>query len=93
MVIAGTTIIPGLQQQGNAALGYLRSIHLKQENLCYRANTCRQSNVGENTLGNDNSVTGSADQSDKFQRSASPTTLTPDNRTAATTRTATLTVI
>ena len=41
-----------------------RSQHMDQENLCYRANTCRQSNVGQNTLGNDNSVTGFADQSD-----------------------------
>jgi len=41
-----------------------RDQHMDQENLCYRANTCRQSNVGQNTLGNDNSVTGFADQSD-----------------------------
>ena len=41
-----------------------RDQHMGQENLCYRANTCRQSNVGQNTLGNDNSVTGFADQSE-----------------------------
>jgi hypothetical protein len=41
-----------------------RSQHMDQENLCYRSDVCRQSNVGQNTLGNDNSVTGFADQSD-----------------------------
>jgi hypothetical protein len=41
-----------------------RSQHMDQENLCYRSDICRQSNVGQNTLGNDNSVTGFADQSD-----------------------------
>ena len=41
-----------------------RDQHMNQENLCYRTNTCRQSNVGQNTLGNDNSVTGFTDQSD-----------------------------
>ena len=39
-----------------------RSQNMNQENLCYRANVCRQSDVGQNTLGNDNSVTGFADQ-------------------------------
>ena len=38
--------------------------HMNQLNLCYRSNVCRQSNVGQNTLGNDNSVTGFTDQSD-----------------------------
>jgi hypothetical protein len=47
-----------------------RDQHMNQENLCYRTNTCRQSNTGQNTLGNDNSVTGFADQSDNLQQSA-----------------------
>jgi len=51
-----------------------RDQHMNQENLCYRDNTCRQSDVGQNTLGNDNSVTGFADQSDNIQQSAVPTT-------------------
>ena len=38
--------------------------HMNQLNLCYRSNECRQSNVAQNTLGNDNSVTGFADESD-----------------------------
>jgi hypothetical protein len=47
-----------------------RDQHLNQQNLCYRANTCRQSDVGQNTLGNDNQVTGFADQSDNIQQAA-----------------------
>jgi Prealbumin-like fold domain len=72
-----------------------RDQHMNQENLCYRDNTCRQSNTGQNTLGNDNSVTGFADQSDNLQQSAAaPTTAnqtTPTPTPAPTT--ATLTVI
>jgi predicted Rdx family selenoprotein len=58
-----------------------RDQHMDQENLCYRANTCRQSNVGQNTLGNDNSVTGFADQSDNIPQAASSTPVTPGNQT------------
>ncbi len=36
---------------------------ISQKNLCFRSNTCRQSAVGQNTIGDDNSVTGFADQS------------------------------
>ena len=56
MVIVGTTLTPVVQQQVKAAL-QVRSQHMNQQNLCYRNNTCRQSNVGQNTLGNDNQVT------------------------------------
>jgi hypothetical protein len=51
---------------------------MDQENLCYRANTCRQANDGQNTLGNDNSVTGFTDQSDNLQQAATA----PGNNTA-----------
>jgi hypothetical protein len=34
---------------------------ISQKNLCFRSNTCRQSAVGQNTIGDDNSVTGFAD--------------------------------
>jgi hypothetical protein len=61
-----------------------RDQHMDQENLCYRANTCRQSNTGQNTLGNDNSVTGFADQSDNIKQSISPTTPTSANKTTPT---------
>jgi hypothetical protein len=70
MVIVGTTLTPTLQQQVNAAL---KSQHIDQENLCFRSNTCRQSNVGQNTLGNDNQVTGFADQSDNPPQTQTPT--------------------
>jgi cell division septation protein DedD len=50
-----------------------RDQHMNQENLCYRTNTCRQSNAGQNTLGNDNSITGFADQSDNLQQTQTPT--------------------
>jgi hypothetical protein len=36
---------------------------INQDNVCFKSNTCRQSEVGQNTLGNDNQVTGFADQS------------------------------
>jgi hypothetical protein len=78
-----------------------RDQHMYQENLCYRDNTCRQSDVGQNTLGNDNSVTGFADQSDNLKQSAAapitPSTAnqTTGNQTTPTTTpaTGTLTVI
>ena len=40
-----------------------KSQHLNQENLCYRSVVCNNSNVAVQTSGNDNSVTGFADQS------------------------------
>jgi archaellin len=40
-----------------------KSQHLNQENLCYRTIDCRNSNVAQQIIGNDNSVTGFADQS------------------------------
>jgi hypothetical protein len=52
-----------------------RDQHMNQQNLCFRSNTCRQSDVGQNTLGNDNQVTGFADQSDNIQQ------VTPANQT------------
>jgi hypothetical protein len=80
-----------------------RDQHMNQENLCYRTNTCRQSNTGQNTLGNDNSITGFTDQSDNLtQSAAAPITPSTANQTTAnkttptptpTPTTATLTVI
>jgi len=64
-----------------------RDQHMDQENLCYRANTCRQSSVGQETLGNDNSVTGFADQSDNIPQAVAPTQVTPTNQTSANTNT------
>jgi hypothetical protein len=71
-----------------------RDQHMNQENLCYRTNTCRQANDGQNTLGNDNSITGFADQSDNLQQAAAaPTTNTttaPGNSTTPVNSTAPL---
>jgi hypothetical protein len=91
MVIVGTSFTPILQQQVNAAVGQVRSQHMNQENLCFRSITCRQSDVGENTLGNDNSVTGFADQSDNIQQSTTANKATPTPTPTPTT--ASLTVI
>jgi hypothetical protein len=67
---------------------------INQENLCIRSNTCRQSDVGQNTHGNDNQVTGFVDQSDNIQQSAAPTTANQTTPTPTPTpTTATLTVI
>jgi hypothetical protein len=62
IVIMGTTTpIPGLKHQANAAS--LRQ-HANLINHCYRSNLCRQSNVHQGTLGNDNQITGFNDESD-----------------------------
>ena len=76
---------------------------MNQENICFRTHTCRQSDVGQNTLGNDNSITGFADQSDNIQQSATVTPTTANKTTSTPTSnptptstpptTATLTVI
>jgi hypothetical protein len=93
MVIVGTTLTPVLQQQVNAAAIEARSQHMAQENNCFRSNTCRQSDVGQNTLGNDNSVTGFADQSDNLQQSSTANKTTPTPTPTPIPTTATLTVI
>jgi hypothetical protein len=46
---------------------------MDQENLCLRDDECNNSNVGEQTLGNDNSVTGFSDQSKNIQATITPT--------------------
>jgi hypothetical protein len=107
LLLVGTSLAPILSyalSDGSSDLGPRDGVHddiladlehidqsLNQENLCFRSNDCRQSDVGQNTLGNDNQVTGFADQSDNLQQSttASKTTPTP----TPTPTTATLTVI
>jgi hypothetical protein len=59
-----------------------RDEHINQENICFRTHTCRQSDVGQNTLGNDNSITGFADQSDNIQQSAAVTPTTANKTTS-----------
>ena len=53
-----------------------RDQHMNQESLCYRTNICRQANDGQNTLGNDNSVTGFADQSNNILHAPTDTATT-----------------
>jgi hypothetical protein len=53
------------------------SQHIDQENQCLRTGKCNNSNVGEQTLGNDNSITGFADQSKNVQAVVTPPTPTP----------------
>jgi hypothetical protein len=53
------------------------SQHIDQENLCLRTAKCNNSNVGEQTLGNDNSITGFADQRKNVQAVVTSPTPTP----------------
>jgi hypothetical protein len=54
------------------------SQHLDQENQCLRAGKCDNAALGEQTLGNDNSVTGFTDQSKNVQqRTVEPPTAAP----------------
>jgi hypothetical protein len=50
---------------------------INQDNVCFKSNTCRQSEVGQNTLGNDNQVTGFADQSTSNTTTAKAATSGP----------------
>jgi hypothetical protein len=43
---------------------------ITQDNVCFKSNNCRQSEIGQNTHGIDNQVTGFTDQSDNIQQSA-----------------------
>ena len=85
MMIAGVIFSPLLQQNGYSWPSFRHqtkaehrtaSQHLDQENLCLRADKCNNSNVGEQTIGNDNSVTGFADQSKNEQSAEVPPTPT-----------------
>jgi hypothetical protein len=87
MMIAGIIFSPLLQQNGYSSSGFRHQIkalehrsasqHMDQENLCLRADKCNNSNVGEQTIGNDNSVTGFADQSKNEQSAEVTPTPTP----------------
>ena len=87
MMIAGIIFSPLLQQNGYSSPSFRHQIkalehrtasqHLDQENLCLRADKCNNSNVGEQTIGKDNSVTGFADQSKNEQSTEVTPTVTP----------------
>ena len=61
--------------------------NINQENVCFRSDICRQSEVGQNTQGNDNQVTGFADQSDNNQQSTTANKTTPTPTPTPTTAT------
>jgi hypothetical protein len=63
IVMMGTTTLIPVLKQPQAKAASLRQ-HSNLLNNCFRSNTCRDSNVGQGTLGNDNSVTGFGDLSD-----------------------------
>jgi hypothetical protein len=67
--------------------------NINQENVCFRSNICRQSDVGQNTQGNDNQVTCFADQSDNNQQSTTANKTSPTPTPTPTPTTATLKVI
>jgi hypothetical protein len=90
IMIAGTYFSTMMQQQAYSSSGVRhqvksneeRSQHMDQENLCLRTSDCNNSNAGEQTLGNDNSVTGFADQSKNIQnREVVTPTPTPPTHT------------
>jgi hypothetical protein len=54
----------GVNHSGTDVTAKHKTQHMNQENICYRSNVCNNSNVAQETLGNDNSVTGFADQSE-----------------------------
>jgi hypothetical protein len=97
LLIAGTILAPtqvsAISQRSVSVNREHRDQHIGQENLCFRANTCRQSNAGQNTLGNDNQVTGFADQSDNLQQTQTPTVVPTPTPTATPTPTPTPTPI
>jgi hypothetical protein len=81
VMIGTTTFIPVLKQpQANAAS--LRQ-HSNLLNNCFRSNTCRDSNVDQGTLGNDNQVTGFGDLSDTTTNNTSTTTSGPQGSAGA----------
>jgi hypothetical protein len=76
MLIAATNAVPLIQQRQVYAASFTSSLkdnlranlenknqHLNQQGNCIRTNGCANSDVGQGTLGNDNSVTGFVHQS------------------------------
>jgi hypothetical protein len=85
LLLAGTNLAP--------TLAYAQSFtdqNIDEENLCFRSNICRQSDIGQNTLGNDNQKTAFADQSDNLQQSTTANNTTPTPTSTLTTGTLTV---
>ena len=75
MLIAATNVVSLKQQRQAYAASHtsslkdnllanlgIRNQHLNQRGNCIRTDRCANSDVGQGTLGNDNSVTGFTDQ-------------------------------
>ena len=102
MLIVGTSLAPITQQQAYAGsqshpLQQKQFIIQNVENLCIRAEECNNSNVGQQVQGNDNSITGFADQSKNIQATVTPTptptpTVTPGSQTSGGANECTITV-
>jgi hypothetical protein len=69
------------------------SQHIDQENQCIRAGKCNNAALGEQTQGNDNSVTGFADQSKNVQQRTVTPTPTPTPTVTSTPTTGTLRIL
>ena len=69
IVMMGTTTLIPVLKQPQAKAASLRQ-HSNLLNNCFRSNTCRDSNVGQGTLGNDNSVTGFGDLSNTINNTS-----------------------
>ena len=76
MLTAATNAVPLIQQRQAYGASFTSSLkdnlranlenrnqHLNQQGNCIRTNGCANSDVGQGTVGNDNSVTGFTDQS------------------------------
>jgi hypothetical protein len=76
MLIVATNAVPLIHQRQAYSASFTSSLkdnlranlenrnqHLNQQGNCIRTNGCANSDVGQGTLGNDNSVTGFTDQS------------------------------
>jgi hypothetical protein len=75
MFVGSINLTAVLKQHQLNAAGLTQ--HSKLLNNCYRSNKCRDSTVGQNSLGNDNSATGFADQSDNLQQFTTANRTTP----------------
>ena len=74
IVILGTTTPMAVLKQPHA---YAQRQHSNLLNLCFRPGLCRQSNLDQGTTGNDNQITGFADQSDNIQQSTTANRTVP----------------
>jgi hypothetical protein len=73
---------PGVNESSTDATAKHKKQNINQENVCVKSNVCNNSNVAQETLGNDNKVTGFADQSETNSPKTNLTAGTGPNLTA-----------